>query len=168
MAYSLDEIRGSPEDSYKMIPQFAYTLELNNSGSVVKYKVDVDGKFLYFFMALSASISGWQHCRLVISIDGTSMKNRNLKLKYKRIVDTVFHACGKAFNIVNFEHEIRLLESFTPGIHEKLESIGFAKWSRAYSPRRRYKVMTTNISESLNSAMLKASELPTCSMLEVL
>ena len=28
--------------------------------------------------------------------------------------------------------------------------------------------MTTNISESLNSAMLKARELPICSMLEVL
>ena len=219
-------------------------------GFVVEYKVYADSRFLYFFMALSASISGWQHCCPVISIDGTSLKNKyggtflsvstldvndqifplafcivdlennfswtwfcnqlkriicdqnevvivsnrhksickaievvfsnvlhcmclvhllkNLKLKYKRIVNTVFHACGKAFNIVNFEHEIRLLESSAPGIREELESIGFAKWSRAYSPRRRYNVMTTNISESLNSAMLKARELPICSMLEVL
>ncbi|TYK25813.1 protein FAR1-RELATED SEQUENCE 3-like [Cucumis melo var. makuwa] len=45
-------------------------------GSVVEYKVDVDGRFLYFFMALSTSISGWQHCRSVISIDGTSLKNK--------------------------------------------------------------------------------------------
>ena len=93
---------------------------------------------------------------------------RNLKLKYKRIVDTVFHACGKTFNIVYFKHEMRLLESSISGIREELESIGFAKWSRAYSPRRRYNVMTTNISESLNSAMLKARELSICSMLEVL
>ena len=63
---------------------------------------------------------------------------------------------------------MRLLESSAPGIREELEPIGFAKWSRAYSPRRRYNVMTTNISESLNSAMLKAKELPICSMLEVL
>ncbi|XP_050941573.1 uncharacterized protein LOC127149747 [Cucumis melo] len=61
-----------------------------------------------------------------------------------------------------------LLESSTPGICEELESIGFAKWSRAYSPRKRYNVMTTNISESLNSAMLKAMELPICSMLDIL
>ena len=53
---------------------------------------------------------------------------RNLKLKYKIIVDTVFHACGKAFNIVDFEHEMGLMESFTPGIREELESIGFVKW----------------------------------------
>ncbi|XP_016903392.2 uncharacterized protein LOC107992162 [Cucumis melo] len=63
---------------------------------------------------------------------------------------------------------MRLLESSAPGIREELESIGFAKWSRAYSPRMQYNVMTTNISKSLNSAMLKARELPICSMLEVL
>ena len=45
-------------------------------GSVVKYKVDIDSIFLYFFMALSASIFCWQHCRPVISIDGTSLKNK--------------------------------------------------------------------------------------------
>uniref|UniRef100_A0A9I9EA53 Uncharacterized protein n=1 Tax=Cucumis melo TaxID=3656 RepID=A0A9I9EA53_CUCME len=73
---ALDEIRGSPEDSYKIIPKFAYILELNNLGSVVEYKVYADSKFLYFFMALSASISGWQHCCPVISIDGTSLKNK--------------------------------------------------------------------------------------------
>ena len=67
---------------------------------------------------------------------------RNLKLKCKRIVHTIFHACRKAFNIVDFEHEMRLLESFVTGIREELESIGFAMWSRAYSPRRRYNVMT--------------------------
>ncbi|XP_050941555.1 uncharacterized protein LOC127149731 [Cucumis melo] len=92
---------------------------------------------------------------------------RNLKLKYKRIMDIVFHSCGKAFNIVDFKHKMRLLESSAPGIREELESIGFAKWSHAYSPRRRYNVMTTNISESLNSTMLKARELSICSMLEL-
>ncbi|KAA0051047.1 protein FAR1-RELATED SEQUENCE 3-like [Cucumis melo var. makuwa] len=59
-----------------MLPRFAYILKLNNSDSVIEYKVDADGRFLYFFIALSASISGWQHCRPVIFIDGTSLKNK--------------------------------------------------------------------------------------------
>ena len=62
---------------------------------------------------------------------------------------------------------MRLLKSFAPSIHEELESIGLSKWSRAYSPHRRYNVMTTNISESSNSVMLKAMELPICSMLKL-
>ncbi|TYK03214.1 protein FAR-RED ELONGATED HYPOCOTYL 3-like [Cucumis melo var. makuwa] len=71
-----DDIRGSPENSYEMLPRFAYILELNNPSCVIEYKVDVDGRFLYFFMALSASIFCWQHCRPVISIDGISLKNK--------------------------------------------------------------------------------------------
>ncbi|KAA0045551.1 protein FAR1-RELATED SEQUENCE 3-like [Cucumis melo var. makuwa] len=192
---------------------FADLLRTPTRCYVIEYKVDADGRFLYFFMELSASISGWQHCRPVIFIDGTSPKNKyggtllsastpdsndqifrlafcvvdsendsswtwfcnqlkriicgqndvvivsdrhrsickaievvflnvlhciclvyllqNLKLKYKRIMDTLFHSCRKAFNIVDFEHEMRLLESSAPGIGEELESIGFAKWSCA-------------------------------------
>ena len=45
-------------------------------GSIVEYQVDTDGRFLYFLMALSTSIDGLKHCRPVISIDGTSMKNK--------------------------------------------------------------------------------------------
>ena len=45
-------------------------------GYVVEYKVDANGRFLYFFIALSASSSSWQYCRSVISIDGTSLKNK--------------------------------------------------------------------------------------------
>ncbi|XP_050944061.1 uncharacterized protein LOC127150397 [Cucumis melo] len=204
---ALDDIRGSPKNSYKMLPRFAYILELNNPGSVIEYKVDVDGRFLYFFMIFplafcvvdSENDSSWTwFCNQLKRIRGgrndvviVSDRHRsickaievvfsnvlhciclvhllrNLKLKYKRIVDTVFHSCRKAFNIVEFKHEMHFLESFVPGIREELESIGFAKWSRAYSPRRRYNVMTY-ISESLNFAMLMARELPICSMLEVL
>ena len=72
---------------------------------------------------------------------------RNLKLEYKSIVDTVFHACGKAYNVVHFEQQMRLLESNAPGIREELQLIGFSRWPRAYSPLSRYNVITTNISQ---------------------
>lgn len=107
---ALDETRGSSKDSYKMVAKFAYMLNLNNPGiliiyltayviylsltdccslmsifvmligSIVEYRLDVDGRFLYFFMALYASIAAWQHCRPVISIDETSMKNKYVVL----------------------------------------------------------------------------------------
>ena len=47
---ALDEIRGSPEDSYKMIPKFAYILKPNNPGILAIYI------FIYviiFFVILS-------------------------------------------------------------------------------------------------------------------
>ncbi|KAA0065633.1 protein FAR1-RELATED SEQUENCE 3-like [Cucumis melo var. makuwa] len=164
-----------------MLPRFAYILELNNPGSVIEYKVDTDvisidgtslknkyGGTLLSASTLDANDQIFPLAFCVVDSENDSSWTWNLKLKYKRIVDIVFHSCGKAFNIVNFEHEMHLLESSAPGIREELKSIGFAKWSRAYSPRRRYNVMTTNISESLNSVMPKAMELPICSMLEAL
>ena len=98
---ALDEIRSSSEESYKMAEKFAYMLHSNNPGIlkiyitvyviylssfmliffmfvgyIVEYQVDANGRFLYFFMTLSASIAGWQHCCPVISIDGTNMRNK--------------------------------------------------------------------------------------------
>ena len=93
---------------------------------------------------------------------------RNLTLKYRSIVDILFHACDKAYNVVDFQHQMHLLESNAPSICEELQSIGFSKWSRAYSPLSRYNVMGTNIFGSLNHAIIKARELSICSMIEVL
>ena len=45
-------------------------------GSVIEYKVEVDGRFLYFFVALSTSVSSWRHCRPIVSIYRTSLKNK--------------------------------------------------------------------------------------------
>ena len=98
---ALDEIRGSSKESHKMVAKFVFMIHFNNLdilniyisayviyssfysliffmfvGSIVEYQVDADSRFLYFFMALSASIVGWKHCRPAISIDETSMKNK--------------------------------------------------------------------------------------------
>ncbi|KAA0041509.1 protein FAR-RED ELONGATED HYPOCOTYL 3-like [Cucumis melo var. makuwa] len=193
----LNDIRKSSVESYKMLPRFAYILELNNPSilaiyicSVVEYKVDVDSRFHYFFMILSVFTSGWQHCRPVISIDGTSMENKYggtlLSASTSNVNDQIFHLafcvvdyennsswtwfCNQLKRIIDGRNKVVMVsdrhKSIFKAIELELESIGFAKWSRAYSPRRRYNVMTTNISESLNSAMPKARELPICLMLE--
>ncbi|KAA0049743.1 protein FAR-RED ELONGATED HYPOCOTYL 3-like [Cucumis melo var. makuwa] len=102
----LDDILGSSENFFKMLPRFAYILELNNPGSVVEYKVDADGRFLYFFMTLSASISSWQHCRLVISIDGTNLKNKfDGTLLFASTLDANDQTFSLAFCVVDSEND---------------------------------------------------------------
>lgn len=49
---------------------------------------------------------------------------RNIKGRYKKISKTVFHACAKAYNVVDFEYEMRKLQSSSLSIHDELESIG--------------------------------------------
>ncbi|XP_075112267.1 uncharacterized protein LOC107783443 [Nicotiana tabacum] len=72
---ALQFLRGNPTDSYNKLPKYFYILKETYPGSVVKLKKTADECFLYAFVALCTSISGWQHCRPVVVIDGTFLKS---------------------------------------------------------------------------------------------
>ncbi|XP_075101265.1 uncharacterized protein LOC107813344 [Nicotiana tabacum] len=57
------------------LPKYFYILEETYPGSVVKLKKTADECFLYAFVALCISISGWQHCRPVVAVDGTFLES---------------------------------------------------------------------------------------------
>ncbi|XVF67497.1 hypothetical protein PTKIN_Ptkin10aG0125800 [Pterospermum kingtungense] len=44
--------------------------------------------------------------------------------------------------------------------------IGAKRWARAFSPLRRYHFMTSNVAESLNSALRNARKFPVCTVIE--
>ncbi|KAL5580592.1 hypothetical protein UlMin_013034 [Ulmus minor] len=67
-------IRGSPKESFYMLPSYCYMLEMANSGTVTRIEVDEESRFMYFFLAFGASIRGFNYMRKVIGIDGTFLK----------------------------------------------------------------------------------------------
>ncbi|XP_019256334.1 PREDICTED: protein FAR1-RELATED SEQUENCE 5-like [Nicotiana attenuata] len=71
---ALQLLRGHPADSYNKLPKYFYILEKTFPGSVVKLKKTTDECFLYAFVALCTSISGWEYCRPVVVVDGTFLK----------------------------------------------------------------------------------------------
>ena len=73
---ALECIRGNPEESYTLLPSFLYMIQETNPGSIVDLKTTEDNTFLYAFMALKASIDGWQHCIPIIVVDGTFLKSK--------------------------------------------------------------------------------------------
>ncbi|XP_075109056.1 uncharacterized protein LOC107828064 [Nicotiana tabacum] len=72
---ALQFLRGNLADSYSKLPKYFYILEETYHGSVVKLKKTTDEYFLYAFVAICTSISGWQHCRPVVVVDGTFLKS---------------------------------------------------------------------------------------------
>ena len=54
---ALEHIRGKPEESFSFLPSFLYMVQQTNPGSMVDLKTTDDGKFLYIYMALHASIN---------------------------------------------------------------------------------------------------------------
>ncbi|XP_070021420.1 uncharacterized protein [Nicotiana sylvestris] len=72
---ALQFLRGHPADSYNKLPKYFYILEKTYPGSVVKLKKTADECFLYAFVAIYTSISGWEYCRPVVVVDGTFLKS---------------------------------------------------------------------------------------------
>ena len=62
-------IRGSPEESFYMLPSYCYMLEKVNPGIVTRIEVDGESRFKYLFLAFGAVIRGFQYMRKVIGID---------------------------------------------------------------------------------------------------
>ncbi|XP_024042932.1 uncharacterized protein LOC112099718 [Citrus clementina] len=115
-------VRGSPEESYKLLPQYMAMLEKKNLGARTFLEIDNTNHFKYFFMAIGSSLRGFSSSiRLVIAIDGTFLKG-----KYK---GTMFIATCKdgnnqiyplAFGVGDSENDASWLWFFT----KLRESIG--------------------------------------------
>ncbi|KAG7572656.1 Zinc finger SWIM-type [Arabidopsis suecica] len=69
------DLKGSAEDSYKDINCYLYMLKKVNEGTITYLKLDEEDKFQYLFIALGASIEGFQVMRKVIIVDATHLKN---------------------------------------------------------------------------------------------
>ena len=65
----------------------------------------------------------------------------------------------------NKYHTINLEIQF-PSMRHALEIVGRHRWVRAFFRRKRYQVITTNISESMNFTFKEQRELPVIGLLE--
>ena len=90
----------------------------------------------------------------------------NLKLHFKDpLLDKYFFSCAYAYTVEEFEYHMRCMESICSNIRDYLSSVGFEKWSRTYSRRRRYRIMTSNCVKSVNSVFKDLREPPVATML---
>lgn len=67
---------------------------------------------------------------------------------------------GKIYGIPAFEREMLGLRESQPKYYKWLSAIDQTKWTRAYFPAKRYRMMTTNISECVNKVLKLERELP--------
>ncbi|XP_070001930.1 uncharacterized protein [Nicotiana sylvestris] len=103
---ALQFLRGYPVDSYNKLPSYLYILEKTYLGSVVRLKKTEDDCFLYVFVVICTSISGWEYCRPVVVVDGTFLKSA-----YRRImlIASTMDAAGTilplAYAVVDSEND---------------------------------------------------------------
>ncbi|GMN24233.1 hypothetical protein TIFTF001_051355 [Ficus carica] len=87
----------------------------------------------------------------------------NLKTRYKDFkgpLKTYFDGASRSYLISEHNRHMESIRSRNTDMHRYLLQADPTKWSRAYFSGRRYAIMTTNITESLNSVDRKARLMP--------
>ncbi|XP_062086110.1 uncharacterized protein LOC133792211 [Humulus lupulus] len=79
-----------------------------------------------------------------------------------------FIAAAKAYTKTKCEHYMSGLDRLDKRIRPYLEKAKYETWARSYSPTKRYTMMTSNIVESLNTALKAARNLPIDILIECL
>ena len=69
-------IRGSPEQSFHILPSYFHMLEKLNPGTVTRIEVDGESRFKYLFLAFGVAIRGFRYMRKVVGIDGIFLKGQ--------------------------------------------------------------------------------------------
>ncbi|KAK2661645.1 hypothetical protein Ddye_000219 [Dipteronia dyeriana] len=93
---------------------------------------------------------------------------QNLRKMCKQRDDVIklYYRAIYTYCIEEFEREMAKLKDTHRKCYDNLLEIGMEKFSRVRSPKRRYKMMTTNIAESMNSCLLAIRKLPIESIAE--
>ncbi|XP_050207806.1 protein FAR1-RELATED SEQUENCE 6-like [Mercurialis annua] len=76
-AMAQEMVREKPNESFSLLPSYLYMLMVTNPGFFVKLEVNDDDSFLYVFMALNASIKGWEFCIPIFVVDSTFLTSAN-------------------------------------------------------------------------------------------
>ncbi|KAK0578664.1 hypothetical protein LWI29_014015 [Acer saccharum] len=250
LQYALSLTYGTHEESFQLLPSFAYVLEQQNPGTITDLQCADDGKFLYFFILLGFSIRGFRRCmRPVIAVDGTHLKGRfggtmfvataqdgneqvypiafgygdsennlswewfleclrgalghiddlvfisdrhpsieagiskvfpyatysiccwhfgkNMKKQFHRkdVADIMVNA-ARSYSEIQYDRHMEELRRLHNGAYDYAIDAGPYKWSRIHCPQRRYKLMTTNIAECINSCLKFVRQLPLMTLAE--
>ncbi|KAG5631473.1 hypothetical protein H5410_003190 [Solanum commersonii] len=85
--------------------------------------------------------------------------------RLKKVVSH-FYKEAKAYDRCEFNDHFNQIRDLVPKAAKTLERIGFHTWSRAFCPRNRYNIMTSNIAESVNSMFDVEREFPICALFD--
>ena len=98
------DLRDDPEKGYKILSSYLYMLEKVNPDTQISLLLDEHNRFKYLFVALGASIEGFEYMRKVITVDATFLKTvKGGCLVIATAQDPNFHHYPIVFAVVDGE-----------------------------------------------------------------
>ncbi|KAI5669346.1 hypothetical protein M9H77_19199 [Catharanthus roseus] len=146
--FAIERVFCSWETTFSVLPKYLQAMKYSNSGVVYEFlnhrtSNPLDYVFKFIFWCFSSCINRFQHCRPVISVNGTHLQG-----PYKGIL-----LIASTWNANN------LLE-------RKLSSGNLT--TLLHDGGHRHGMMTTNISKPLNSMLKKVKVLPLKTLVELI
>ena len=100
------------------------------------------------------------HIVFVVSHEAEFEKYMNEK------VTNIFQHASRVYRPANFDAQMEELKKIHKPKYYYIIEADVRKRSRAYSPMRRYSIMTSNIAESMNSGLRHARKLPVMTLVK--
>ncbi|KAI5681364.1 hypothetical protein M9H77_02591 [Catharanthus roseus] len=177
--FVIERVFGSWETTFSVLPKYLHVMKDSNPGTVYEFlnprtSSRPDYVFKFLLWCFLPYINGFQHCRPVISVDGTHLWG-----PYKGILlitstwDTNNHVFPLYLqSLIKNHSKVGIGSSnFYDNMLSKIDmperklssenlTIDLEKWKLLHDGGHRHGMMTTNISEVLNSVLKKCRVIP--------
>ncbi|CAA7054277.1 unnamed protein product [Microthlaspi erraticum] len=182
-------VRGTPEDGYANLASYLHRTKEANPGTITDLVRDKLDRFKYCFISFRACMVGFQYCRRVVIVDGTHLTGKyggtllvaagqmgcftqdfplvivsDRHPAIANAIETVFPWATRGICYYHMQNNI-IGTYHAKDIMYMVKGAAYAHNLDTYNWER-FNIKTSNIAESINSAVKKAKEYPLPSLLE--
>ncbi|KAK2641402.1 hypothetical protein Ddye_023165 [Dipteronia dyeriana] len=157
MQYALSLTYGTYEETFKLLSSFGYMVPLGHIDDLVFISdrhASIEGGISKVFHDATHTICYWHF-------------SENVKKQFHRNdVAAIMDKVARSYTELKYNCHMEELRNFHKNAFNYVIEAGPHKWSRVHYPERRYRVMTTNVAEGINSCLKFARQLPMLTLAE--
>ncbi|KAI5672821.1 hypothetical protein M9H77_13185 [Catharanthus roseus] len=173
--FAIERVFGSWDTTFSILPKYLQAIHDLNPGTIYEFfhhrtSSPPNYVFKFVFWCFLPCIDRFPYCQLVISADGTHLKG-----PYKGVLLIAIHRFCLRHIRANFNKTFKntnlkslMWQAGTETKQWKFDRLDPEKWTLLHDGGHRHGIMTTNISEALNSVLKKARVLPLKALVELI
>ncbi|KAK2655685.1 hypothetical protein Ddye_008737 [Dipteronia dyeriana] len=170
------------EETFQLLRSFGYMLEQQNSDTITDLQCDEDENNLsweWFLDCLKGALGHIDDLVFIFdrhaSIEAEVSKffpdtthticcchfDENMKKRFHiKDVAAIMDKAARSYTELKYNCHMEELHNLHQNAYDYVNAAGPHKWSRVHCPERRYRVMTTNVAECINSCLKFTRQLP--------
>ncbi|KAI5656406.1 hypothetical protein M9H77_25199 [Catharanthus roseus] len=163
-----ERVFGSWDTTFNIFPKYLQAVQDLNPGTLYEFlhhriSSPLNYVFKFVFWCFSPCINGFSYCRPVISVDGTHLRG-----PYKGVLSTFVATTIYSSSVLFTPLSSKFQQDLQKHRIKKLDVLNPEKWTLLHDDGHRHGIMTTNISEALNSVLKKARVLSLKALVELI